>query len=89
MSILNLMTKADNLKSVLDKTTDDLAKELAKEVLTNNLEMKDLQKIVNGIPVEIAMEVMIKTLSIVSKSTSTTSSPEHSTSRRSNRNLFS
>ena len=89
MSILNLMTKADNLKSTLDKATDDLAKELAKEVLTNNLELKDVQKIVSGIPVETAMEIMMKTLSIVSKSTSTTSSPEYSTSRRSNRNLFS
>lgn len=89
MSILNLITKADNLKSTLDKATDDLAKELAKEVLTNNLELKDVQKIVSGIPVETAMEIMMKTLSIVSKSTSTTSSPEYSTSRRSNRNLFS
>ena len=87
MSILNLMTKADNLKSVLDKTTDDLAKELAKEVLTNNLEVKDLQKIVSGIPVETAMEIMMKTLSIVSKSTTTTSAPQQ-TRRSSNRELF-
>lgn len=87
MSILNLMTKADNLKSVLDKTTDDLAKELAKEVLTNNLEVKDLQKIVSGIPVETAMEIMMKTLSIVSKSTTATSAPQQS--HRSNRGLFS
>ena len=87
MSILNLMTKADNLKSVLDKTTDDLAKELAKEALINNLEVKDLQKIVSGIPVETAMEIMMKTLSIVSKSTTTTSAPQQS--HRSNRGLFS
>ena len=87
MSILNLITKADNLKSTLDKTTDDLAKELAKEVLTNNLEVKDLQKIVSGIPVETAMEIMMKTLSIVSKSTTTTSTPQQI--HRSNRGLFS
>lgn len=86
MSILNLMTKVDNLKSTLDKTTDDLAKELAREVLTNNLEVKDLQKIVSGIPVETAMEIMMKTLSIVSKSTTTTSAPQQ---HRSNRSLFS
>lgn len=86
MSILNLITKADNLKSILDKTTDDLAKELAKEVLSNNLEVKDLQKIVSGIPVETAMEIMMKTLSIVSKSTTTTSAPQQ---HRSNRGLFS
>lgn len=87
MSILNLMTKVDSLKSTLDKTTDDLAKELAKEVLTNNLEVKDLQKIVSGIPVETAMEIMMKTLSIVSKSTTTTSAPQMP--HRSNRSLFS
>ena len=87
MSILNLMTKVDSLKSTLDKTTDDLAKELAKEVLTNNLEVKDLQKIVSGIPVETAMEIMMKTLSIVSKSTTTTSAQQQS--HRSNRGLFS
>lgn len=87
MSILNLMTKVDSLKSTLDKTTDDLAKELAKEVLTNNLEVKDLQKIVSGIPVETAMEIMMKTLSIVSKSTTTTSAPQQ-TRRSSNRELF-
>lgn len=87
MSILNLMTKVDNLKSTLDKTTDDLAKELAREVLTNNLEVKDLQKIVSGIPTETAMEIMMKTLSIVSKSTTTTSTPQQP--RRSNRGLFS
>ena len=89
MSILNLITKADNLKSVLDKTTDDLAKELAKEVITNNLEVKDLQKIVSGIPVEIAMEIVLKTLSIVSKSTTTTSAPQQPQSHRTNRGLFS
>ena len=87
MSILNLMTKVDNLKSTLDKTTDDLAKELAREVLTNNLEVKDLQKIVSGIPTETAMEIMMKTLSIVSKSTTTTSTPQQP--HRSNRGLFS
>lgn len=88
MSLLNLMTKVDDLKSVLDKKTDEIAKEFAKEILTNSLEFKDIQNVFKSIPTETAMEIMMKSLSIVSKSTTTTSAPQQQ-SNRSNRRLFS
>ena len=89
MSLLNLITKFDNLKSAIDKQTDEAAKDLAKELLTNTLELKDVQKLFKDLPEDLSMQILMKAASIISKSTSTTSSPEHSTSRRSNRNLFS
>ena len=88
MSILNLMTKVDDLKSVLDKKTDEIAKEFAKEVLTNNLEFKDIQNVFKDIPTETAILIMMKSLSIISKSTTTASVPQQQ-SHRSNRGLFS
>ena len=87
MSLLSLITKFDNLKSAIDKQTDEAAKDLAKELLTNTLELKDVQKLFKDLPEDLSMQILMKTASIISKST--TSSPEHSTSRRSNRNLFS
>lgn len=88
MSLLSLITKFDNLKSAIDKQTDEAAKDLAKELLTNTLEFKDVQKLFKDLPEDLSMQILMKTASIISKSTSTTSSPEPSTSRRSNRNLF-
>lgn len=70
MSLLNLISKVDDLKSVIDKKTDEIAKDFAKEILSNSLEFNDIQKMFTKIPDEIAMEVMMKTMSIVSKSTS-------------------
>lgn len=88
MSILGLITKFDNLRSTIEKSSDDIAKDLAKEVLENNLEFKDIQNLFKDIPEETAMGIMIKALSIISKSTSTTSAPQQQ-SHRSNRRLFS
>lgn len=70
MSLLNLISKVDDLKSVIDKKTDEIAKDFAKELLSNTMEFNDIQKMFMKIPDEIAMEVMMKTMSIVSKSTS-------------------
>lgn len=77
MSLLNLISKVDDLKSVIDKKTDEIAKDFAKEILSNSLEFNDIQKMFTKIPDEIAMEVMMKTMSIVSKSTSV-SAPQRS-----------
>ena len=89
MSLLSVMTTIDDLNSVVDKKTDDIAKMLAKEVLVSSIEMKDIQKMFQNIPTETALVIMYKTLSIISKSTSAQSTPPQSSTRRSNRSFFS
>lgn len=89
MSLLNIMTAIDDLNSVVDKKTDEIAKMIAKEALVSSFEMSDIQKMFKNIPTETALVIMYKALSIISKSTGVNSTPNNTPPRRSNRSLFS